>query len=189
MTQSVKTEKSNIKIALILFFIVFGMFGFGYATVPLYNVLCSRLGFNGKTGGPAANSAVIDNSRTITVQFLATNNADLPWKFYPIKTSIKVHPGENTKMAYFAENDSNKDMTVQAIPSVSPGIAAKYLKKTECFCFTQQYLAANKGMRMPVLFHLDPSIPSDVNTLTISYTMFDASAFAGKNGGTPGRID
>lgn len=153
------------------------MFGFGFALVPIYNVLCSSFGINGKTSGPAAagDASQIDMSRLVTVQFVATDNANLPWKFYPLQKSVQVHPGENKKVAFFAENDSGKTMTVQAIPSVSPGIAAKYLKKTECFCFTQQTFTSGQAMEMPLLFHLDPALPKDITTLTLSYTMFDTA--------------
>jgi len=88
---------------------------------------------------------------------------------------IKIHPGEVAKLAFYAENQSDHRMTVQAIPSVTPGIAAKYVKKTECFCFTQQTLNAHEGMNMPLLFHLDRDLPSTVKTLTLSYTLFDVT--------------
>jgi cytochrome c oxidase assembly protein subunit 11 len=169
--------KSSKRLAIILIICAILMFGFGYALVPLYNVLCQQFGFNGKTSGMASPAVVsaIDESRTITVQFLATNNANLPWKFHPYRTSIQVHPGENTRVAYFAKNLSDHPMTVQAIPSVSPGVAAKYLKKTECFCFAQQTLNSNESMDMPLLFHLDRDLPKDVNTVTLSYTLFDVT--------------
>ena len=153
-------------------------FAFGFALVPIYNVMCDVLGINGKTGGAtAASVAAVDQSRTITVQFLASRNEQLPWKFIPPKP-IRVHPGENAKIEYFAENDSGKTMTVQAVPSVTPGLAAKYLKKTECFCFNQQTLANKKTMEMPLLFHLDRDLPSNIHVVTLSYTLFDVTGAA-----------
>lgn len=183
-------EKKSYKTAAILTLVVVGMFGFGYATVPLYNVMCKKLGINGRSGDVAVNDSIIDKSRTITVQFLANNNANLPWKFYPLKKSIEVHPGESTKIAYFAENDSDKTMMVQAIPSVAPGNAAKYLKKTECFCFTQQVLKSKQSMEMPLLFHLDTHLPENVHIVTLSYTLFDVTQLKHKNIGNkiPGKI-
>lgn len=166
------------RLLIILLICSVGMFGFGYALVPLYNVLCKNLGINGKTGiAPEAASAVtaIDRSRTITVQFLSSNNAYLPWKFYPYRRSIEIHPGENTYVSYYAKNLSNAAMTVQAIPSVAPGIAAKYLKKTECFCFAQQTLKAGASMNMPLIFHLDRNLPKEINTVTLAYTLFDVT--------------
>jgi cytochrome c oxidase assembly protein subunit 11 len=168
-------RKKNRKILIILSCVVVGMFFFGYALVPLYDVMCKSLGINGKTGGQSANASFIDESRWITVQFVATNNANLPWKFYPLTRNIKIHPGQNTKVAYFAENDSNNLMSVQAVPSVAPGLAAKYLKKTECFCFRRQTLKSKQSIEMPLLFHLDTNLPKDINTVTLSYTLFDVT--------------
>jgi len=159
------------------------MFGFGFALVPLYNVMCSAWGINGKTGGQVTYDATqvhIDKNRWVTIEFLATNNKDLPWKFYPLKQKLKVHPGQIYRIDYFAQNDSNKIMTVQAIPSVAPGLAAKYLKKTECFCFTQQTFKGGESQDMPVLFHIDPALPKYIRTVSLSYTMFDASKFKPK---------
>ena len=128
--------RSHKRIVIVLSLIVIAMFGFGYALVPLYNVLCQAWGINGKTSDTAVNStALVDPSRTITVQFLATNNANLPWEFRPTVKKIELHPGENAKVTYFAKNNSNTTMTVQAVPSVTPSLAAAHLKKTECFCF------------------------------------------------------
>lgn len=169
-------DKKNLKIVIFLGIFVVAMFGFGYATVPLYNTLCQTFGFNGKTmKGPVGGSAAIDYERVIKVQFVATNNAELPWKFYPLVNTINVYPGQNVKIAYFAENDSDKTMTIQAVPSVSPGAAAKYLKKTECFCFTKQTLPSKAAMEMPLLFHLDTDLPKDIKIVTLSYTIFDVT--------------
>lgn len=170
-------KNRTYRLVIILFFATIFMFGFGYALVPLYNVLCSALGVNGKTGGPTAIAAVNsqDLSRTITIQFLATNNANLPWQFRPVIKTITLHPGENKKIAYYAKNESDHTMIVQAIPSVSPGLAAKYLKKTECFCFRRQTLKSNVGMEWPVLFHIDRDLPKDIHEITLSYTLFDVT--------------
>ncbi len=158
------------------------MFGFGYALVPIYDLMCKELGINGKTGGPvlAAKSTQVDKSRTITVQFLTTQNAKLGkhWEFYPKITSIEVHPGENKQVNFIAKNDTNAKMTVQAIPSVTPSLAAKYLKKTECFCFEQQTLTAHEKADMPLVFHVDRDIPKEYHTITLSYTLFNANKFA-----------
>lgn len=168
--------RSHKKVLLGTATIVIGMFGFGYALVPLYNVLCKTLGINGKTGGAVlydASTAAIDKSRTITLEFLATNNEQLPWRFKPNNRKIKLHPGEMRRVSYFAENTTDHTMTVQAIPSVSPGLAANYLKKTECFCFNQQTFTGHEKMDMPILFHIDPGLPKNIKTITVSYTLFD----------------
>lgn len=170
-------SRSVQKQVYLLLLVAVLMFGFGYALVPLYNVLCDAFGLNGKTGGQVERAVVsaVDRSRTITVQFVSMNNAQLPWKFYPYRKSVEVHPGENTKIAYFAKNESGRTMTVQAIPSVAPGLAAKYLKKTECFCFARQTLATGETMDMPLLFHIDRELPKDVQEITLSYTLFDVT--------------
>lgn len=151
------------------------MFFFGYGLVPIYNVMCRAFGINGKTNSSSiVNQSIIDKSRTVTVQFLATNNANLPWEFHPMIKKVDIHPGENVKLAYFAKNNSNKTMTVQAIPSVTPGLAAAHLKKTECFCFNQQTLKAHESTKMPIIFHLDNSLPKNIHEVTLSYTLFES---------------
>jgi len=175
-TTTVKAK--NKRLLLLLVGIVLGMFAFGYALVPLYNTMCSVFGINGKTGGAVAYNAkshVIDKNRYITVEFIVTNNGDLPWKFYPRERKIRLHPGELRRTSFFAENETGRTMTIQAIPSVTPSLAAKYLKKTECFCFTQQTLKGHESMDMPLLFHMDPDLPKNIHTLTLSYTIFDLS--------------
>ena len=170
--------KNHAKLMVLLTAIVLGMFGFGFALVPIYNSLCKTLGINGKTNPePIAydvRSAKIA-TREVLVEFVATNNGGVPWAFYPKTRKLKVHPGEIAKLAFYAENTTNHRMTVQAIPSVTPGIAAKYLKKTECFCFTQQTLNGHEAMDMPLLFHLDTDLPTNVKTITLAYTLFDVT--------------
>ncbi len=170
--------KNNKKLLIILAAIVFGMFGFCFALVPIYNSLCKTLGINGKTNTVAvpydARTATIEK-REVLVQFVATINGGVPWAFYPKTRTLKVHPGEMAKLAFYAENKSDHRMVVQAIPSVTPGIAAKYLKKTECFCFTQQTLNGHEAMDMPLLFHLDKDLPANVKTITLAYALFDVT--------------
>ncbi|WP_419419811.1 cytochrome c oxidase assembly protein [Legionella sp. D16C41] len=171
--------KCHTRLIIILTAITLGMFAFGFALVPIYNRLCQTLGINGKVNSQVeayeATDKTIDKNREITVEFVATNNGSVPWAFYPKTKKIKVHPGEIAKLAFYAENKSNFRMTVQAIPSVTPGIAAKYLKKTECFCFTQQTLNGHEAMNMPLLFHLDTDLPKKIKTITLSYTLYDVT--------------
>lgn len=169
----------HTRLMIILFSIVIGMFAFGFALVPIYNSLCKALGINGKITGQA--SALVENTtaaqqqREIEVEFVATNNGGVPWAFFPKVHKLTVHPGEITKLAFYAENNTSHRMTVQAIPSVTPGIAAKYIKKTECFCFTQQTLNGHEAMNMPLLFHLDADLPPQVKTITLAYALFDVT--------------
>lgn len=172
-------EKKHLKLISILAAVVIGMFAFGFALVPIYNSLCKTLGINGKVDlKPVAydsNTTKVNNSRLVTVEFVATQNPSIPWSFYPRIKKIKIHPGEMAKLSFYAENRSNDRMIIQAIPSITPGIAAKYLKKTECFCFTQQTLNGHEAMDMPLLFHLDPDLPENVKTVTLSYTLYDVT--------------
>lgn len=165
------------KLVVILTVVVLGMFGFGFALVPIYNSLCKTLGINGKTNPQSiaydASQSKVVSDREVLVEFVATNNSGVPWAFYPKIKKIRVQPGKLVRLAFYAENKTDYKMTVQAIPSVTPGLAAKYLKKTECFCFTQQTLNGHEAMDMPLLFHLDADLPEDIKTITLSYTLFD----------------
>ncbi|KTD03193.1 cytochrome c oxidase assembly protein [Legionella geestiana] len=167
------------RLLLKLAVLVIGMFGFGFALVPIYNTLCKTLGINGKTGQQvaleAAHSVKMDAKRQVTVEFVATNNEGVQWTFYPETRKISVHPGEVARLSFYAENRTDHSMVVQAVPNVTPALAAKYLKKTECFCFTQQTLNGHEAMHMPLLFHLDPELPENIRTVTLSYTLFDVT--------------
>ena len=172
-------QNKHRKLVLILVLLVVGMFAFGFALVPIYNSLCQALNINGKTNATAiaydASKTKVVLNRTLTVEFVATNSGNIPWAFYPKTRKIEVHPGEIATLAFYAENKTSHRMTVQAIPSVTPGIAAKYLKKTECFCFTQQTLNGHEAMDMPLLFHVDSDLPEEVKTITLAYTLFDVT--------------
>jgi len=143
---------------------------------PIYDVFCEVTGLGGKTGGRyVATDAVIDESRTVRVQFVATNNGDMSWEFKPMTFEVEVHPGEPTPVKFWARNPTDKAMVGQAIPSVSPINAARYFNKTECFCFNQQPLAAGTDAELPLVFIVDPDLPSAVHTITLSYTLFDVT--------------
>lgn len=143
---------------------------------PLYDVFCEVTGIGGKTGGRyVPTDASVDESRTVRVQFVATNNGEMPWEFGPMVHEVRVHPGEPTPVKFFARNPTEKDMVAQAIPSVSPSNAARHFLKTECFCFNQQPLAAGETAEMPVVFIVDKDLPKTVHTITLSYTLFDVT--------------
>ena len=152
------------------------MFAFVFVVmVPLYNVLCDALGINGKTSSEAYISVVseVDETRSIKVQFIATNNDGMPWAFAPDVTEMVVHPGAANDTVFYAANPTTASMIAQAIPSVSPSRAAEFFHKTECFCFEQQVLATGEAIDMPLRFIIDPYLPESVQTLTLSYTLFD----------------
>jgi cytochrome c oxidase assembly protein subunit 11 len=141
---------------------------------PIYDVFCEITGLNGKTGEKyVAVDAGIDTSREITVQFIATNNESMPWVFRPHVRTMKVHPGQEVEVNYFARNPTSSDMVAQAIPSLVPFKAAEYFHKTECFCFNRQALLAGSSADLPLRFIVDRDIPKQVHTITLSYTIFD----------------
>lgn len=170
------TLRPNKRLVTRLVLLVVAMFAFGFALVPLYDVMCKALGINGKTGDQYTQTQQIDDGRQVRVQFLATNNADMVWGFYPKAEELNVHPGAVNEMLFVAQNPTSKPMTAQAIPSISPSTAAVYFHKTECFCFTQQMLQPGERIEMPVRFIVDRDLPKDVKHLTLAYTLFDITA-------------
>jgi len=162
-----------------------GMFGFAFALVPLYNIFCEITGLNGKTSGQAATSVPVAATasqsasesieREVTVQFISHVSRGMPWEFRPTESRLRVRLGEVTETMYYARNFANRIATGQAVPSVTPGYAARYLHKVECFCFTQQHLEPGEELDMPVYFYVGEDLPSDIGTLTLSYTMYPVS--------------
>lgn len=161
------------------------MFGFGYALVPVYRAICEALGINvlsvaervsqreagvlvGKNG-PA--NTQVDRSRVVTVEFDA--NVRGPWDFKPAVRSIDVHPGELATVMYEFQNIQNRTMAAQAIPSYAPKQATSHFNKLECFCFSEYTLAPGEKKQWPVAFVIDPKLPKDVRTITLSYTFFE----------------
>jgi len=171
-------QRSIAQQALRLLGVVVAMFVFAiWVMPPLYDAFCEITGLNGKTGGQyQAVDAAVDTSRQVRIQFLATNNEGMPWQFAPQMASIKVHPGEEVEVRYLATNPTDRTMIAQAIPSLVPFKAAEYFHKTECFCFNQQALSAGESAELPLRFIVDQDIPKQVNTITLSYTLFDVTA-------------
>ena len=175
MDPSQRSQKSKILLRRLAFMAV-AMFGFGFALVPLYNVFCDITGLNGKTGRiqVSALEQSIDPSRLVTVEFLTMVNSRLNWEFEPLVQRMQVHPGQLYTAEFFARNLSEQRTVGQAVPSISPGIAGQYFNKTECFCFSQQVFEAGEKRQMPVRFVVDSGLPSDIKTLTLSYTFFNS---------------
>lgn len=176
MTDKQAVKKDSQKLIKKLVLTVFFMFGFGFALVPLYDVFCDITGLNGKTSNVAAEqSDSVDMTRTISVEFIARTQGSLPWTFKPEIKKMHVHPGEMHQVNFFVENRSVSNMVVQAVPSVSPGIAAAYFNKIECFCFNQQPLEQGQSADLGLQFYIDKDIPPEYSTVTLSYTLFDIS--------------
>jgi cytochrome c oxidase assembly protein subunit 11 len=159
------------------------MFGFGYAMVPMYRAICEALGVNilSAPERQSAASTQVDRTRSITVEFDA--NARGPWDFKPAQRSVQVHPGELTTVMYEFRNVQGRTMAAQAIPSYAPQVAATYFNKIECFCFSQWTLKPGESKQWPVVFVIDPKLPKDVHTITLSYTFFEVG---GKVPAAPG---
>ena len=168
--------QANGKTARRLAVVVLAMFGFGYALVPLYDVLCEITGLGGRTGVVEAGAldGAVDTSRTVKVQFLGTVNSRLPWEFRPGVASMEVHPGQVYETTYFARNLSDTATIGQARPSVAPSVASLHFNKTECFCFVEQEFAPGEARDMPVRFVLSRDLPADIATVTLSYTFFNS---------------
>ena len=157
------------------------MFGFGYALVPVYRQMCELLGINvltqkdGTVDRPA--NTQIDKSRSITVEL--DGNSQGPWRFRPTTRSIEVHPGELATVMYEVVNTQNRTVQAQAIPSYAPQSATPHFKKVECFCFRQQTMQPHEARQMPVVFFIDPALPREVKTITLSYTFFEVGGSTG----------
>lgn len=161
------------------------MFGFGFALVPFYEKLCDVTGINRivKRDDHKPANTQVDTSRSVTVEFDANLRSNLPWTFRPLETSVKVHPGEIATVVYEVSNVAGRAVTGQAIPSYGPMLAGQFFRKIECFCFEKQELAAGETRQMPIAFVVDPALPSDVNTITLSFTFFEVAGRA--QAGTP----
>jgi len=169
-------EVENKKVARKMILVVIAMFGFGFALVPLYDIICDVTGLNGKTGVVDKAQGELsepDFTREITVQFTGGLGAGTPFEFKSQVNRMKVHPGKLYNTAYVAKNLAPVSITAQATPSVSPREASLYFNKTECFCFTKQVFEGSEEKEMPVQFIIDRDIPKHIETVTLSYTFFE----------------
>jgi len=156
------------------------MFGFGYAMVPFYDQICQALGINSLVArDEAPANTQVDTARTVTIEFDA-NAHNLPWRFRPAVRHMEVHPGELVQVEYEIANVRSVPVTGQAVASYGPALAGRFFRKLECFCFTQQTLAGGETRRMPVTFVVDPALPGEINTITLSYTFFEVAGLGGK---------
>ncbi len=166
-------QAANKKLGLKMLWLVAGALLFSFALVPLYNVLCTLTGLNGKTENKVAlNSLVIDATRSVKVEFTSTVMPGLGWNFYPKQSSITVNPGKIETVIFIAKNTTTEAVSGNAVPSVSPGQASLYLKKIECFCFVKQTLKPGETREMPLRFYISPEIPVKMNDIALSYAFF-----------------
>ncbi len=173
MNDAAPTRPGNRSLTLRLAALAIAMFGFGYLLVPFYYVMCDVLGIGGRPNTVAAAAPVaVDASRTVAVEFVASVNEYAPWEFRPETAILEVQPGRLYDVKFLARNLTDRHLTGQAVPSIAPGEGARYLKKTECFCFRAQEFEPGESRDLAVQFYLDPKLPKYVDRLTLSYTMF-----------------
>jgi len=155
-----------------------GSFAFGWALVPLYNVLCSVTGYGDQSKLLQRVTAIEhpDVSRTVTVEFLADVASSGTFEFRPVVRTVQVHPGQLFTAEFWAKNLTGRDTLAQAVPNIAPSEVAAYFHKTECFCFSPQHFALDEGRQMPVRFIIDPALPSHIDLITLAYTFYDESA-------------
>lgn len=167
--------KPHGKMALQLGAVALAAFGFGFALVPLYDVLCEITGYGSPRNLTTASAqpGEVDETRVVTVEFMAELPTVGKWSFRPVVASMQVTPGKLYSADFIAENLSGRATTGQAIPDVAPSKASAYFHKTECFCFTPQHFEAGQSRSMPVRFFVDPALPKYVDRITLSYTFYD----------------
>lgn len=162
-----------IGVALAVFVLTFSL-------VPLYRIACEKVfGVRLERGpGAAAGTGAATGKRTVRVEFDGGVNSKLPWAFHPEQLTMDVVPGELNEALYYARNDSDRALVGSAVPSVAPAKASGYFSKTECFCFTAQTLQAGEKRDMPVRFIVDPDLPANITTITLSYTFYKNDALS-----------
>lgn len=190
MDQTSPPPASHQRLIGRLLLLVAASFAFAFALVPLYNVLCEATGFNGKTPGQGkirngfgigglktdtAPAVKVDLGRSVRVEFTGTVMPGLPWEMRPLTPSLDVHPGELQQVSYLVRNTSDRTITGQAVPSISPGQAAQHFEKIECFCFSQQTLRPGEAMELPLAFIVKPAIDRDISQITLSYAFFSVA--------------
>jgi cytochrome c oxidase assembly protein subunit 11 len=167
-------RKSHVRLVTILLATTFGMLLFAFAMVPLYDAFCEMTGINNKGGRVRVELPTeVDTSRTINVTFITHVHGQTPAEFYAQEKTIVVHPGEVHKMLFYTKNNTQEDMIGQFVATISPGIADRYVKKTECFSYNRQYVDALEEKEMPVVFFIDKDIPDEIEELILFYTLFD----------------
>ena len=159
-----------------------GSFAFGWALIPLYDVFCRVTGIGNAEAkaGPSTARENVDPNREITIEFIADPASVGSFEFRPKTASMRIHPGKLYDTGFYARNLTSENSVAQAVPSISPGVAARYFHKTECFCFSPQHFAVGEGRDMPVRFIVDPALPSNVDKVTLAYTFFDTTQSAAR---------
>lgn len=167
-------QKANARLVWRIVFVAVLMFGLGFAIAPYYDSVCSFFGISGRVKEASAEQALqVDVTRAINVGFVTVVNGDMPLKFRAETSKLTVHPGQYYTVNFYAENTSDKKLTGRAIPSIAPAWTSSFLKKAECFCFSEQEFEPHKERKLPVRFVIDPAVQADTKDMTLSYTFFD----------------
>jgi len=172
MNERPGAKRANRTMLIKLGVVVGVMFGFGFLLVPFYEQICRATGLRDIDTPDQVKNTQVDAARTVRLELDANVNK-LPWRFRPLTPIVSVHPGELTEVVYEVENESGQPITGQAVPSYGPQLAGEYFKKVDCFCFTKQAFEPHQTRRLPVVFVIDPKLPKDVTTITLSYTFFE----------------
>jgi cytochrome c oxidase assembly protein subunit 11 len=174
---STELQQSNRRMGFRLLLVAIAFGGFGFAMVPLYDVICRLTGLNGRTNATAIaqdKNTQVDMTRSVNVEFLSHTMPGVGLEFKAEQFTMRVHPGEIMHTTYTVKNTSSEVFVGQAVPSVTPAVAAPYLQKIECFCFSQQTFQPGEVRTMPVVFVINPDMSRDLGTVTLSYTFFEA---------------
>jgi cytochrome c oxidase assembly protein subunit 11 len=171
-------RRANLAMTWKLLAIAAGSFAFGFALVPLYNVLCAVTGYGDQSKLRERVTAIEQPQldRTVTVEFLADVASAGTFEFRPVVRTVSVHPGQLFTAEFYAHNLTGRDTVAQAVPNIAPSEVAAYFHKTECFCFSPQHFALNEGRDMPVRFIIDPALPRHIDLITLAYTFYDESS-------------
>ncbi len=170
-------RQANRRLTVRLLLLVATATGFAFALVPFYDLLCRATGLNGKTVGEVQAAQVLkaDTARWVTVEFTSTVMPGMSWEFHPAQTRMRVHPGETARISFLAKNPTDRATAGQAVPSVSPGWAARHFNKIECFCFQRQELQPGEVKEMPLVFSVSPELPAEAKEISLSYSLFPVS--------------
>ena len=176
MSTATSVDSANRQLLKKLLVVSVLMFGFAFALVPFYEKICEVAGIRDifRADDAAPRNTQVDMTRSVSIEF-DSNTQRLAWTFKPLESSISVHPGAVTQVVYEVRNTLNRTVTGQAVPSYGPQYAAQFFRKLECFCFQQQTLGPGEVRRMPVVFVVDPDLPKDIGTITLSYTFFEVA--------------
>lgn len=174
-------KKANRKLTWQLWLFAAGSLAFGFALVPLYNVLCEVTGYGDRSKLVEAASIVEapDDKRTVTIELISTAPTFGNWEFRPQSAQLQVHPGRLYEAKFYARNLREQPVTAQAVPSIAPLQATQYFRKTECFCFTPQPFAGGQARELSVRFIVDPKLPATIDRLTLGYAMYDSQDSSG----------